>query len=253
MEVINFHGITINSDEIAVYLKQQMSIREVCCQIMYARIIEQAANTRNITVTSEEINLEAEEIRRVKRLEKALDTIAWLEEEISSTDEWEIAIRKKLLAKKLARELFDPEAELYFNQNRLNYERFVVYQLVVPYEKLAQELFYRIEEEEISFYQAVHLYDIDEQRRNVCGYEGEVHRRDYPPDMAAAIFKNPITVGELIGPIRSEQGYHLFIIENYQPAELTSEIRQEIIDRLFQQWLSSEFNYLIHSDRTPSE
>ena len=241
MEVINFHGITINSDEITVFLKQQMTLREICCQIVYERIIEQAATARNIAVTAEEINQEAEEVRRAKRLEKASDTLEWLEEEITTIDEWEEAIRKKLLAKKLAQELFASEAEIYFNQNRVNFERFVLYQLVVPYEKLAQELFYQIEEEEISFYQAVHLYDIDEQRRYVCGYEGEVRRWDYPPDMAAAIFKTPIAVGELISPIRSEQGYHLFKIENYLPAQFTPEVQQEIIDRLFGQWLISEF------------
>ena len=247
MEVINFHGTTINSDRIVSFLKQKMSLREICNQILYDKIVERAATARNITVTAEEINREAERVRRAKRLEKASDTMAWLEEELIDANEWEEAIRKQLLAKKLAEELFASEAEVYFNQNRVNFERFILYQLVVPYEKLAQELFYQIEEEEISFYQAVHLYDIDEQRRYVCGYEGEVYRWDYAPDLAAAIFRTPISVGELTGPIRSEQGYHLFRIENYIPAQLTQEVRQEIIDRLFQQWLISEFNYMIHN------
>ena len=250
MEKLNFHGIEIDINEITLSLKHQMDLREICCQVLYDKIVEQAASARSIVVTSEEINLQAEEIRRVKRLEKASDTMAWLKEEMISTDEWETAIRKDLLAQKLAQELFTDEAELYFNQNRLNFDRFTLYQLVVPYEKLAQELLYRIEEEEISFYQAVHLYDIDEQRRNVCGYEGEAHRQDYPADIAAAIFKTPIPVEELIGPIRSEAGYHLFQIESYQPAELTDEIRQDIIDRLFQQWLRNELNYMVHNNGT---
>lgn len=250
MEELNFHGITINSDDITAFLKQQMNLREVCRQIMYEKIIEQAANAKNINVTSEEVSLKAEEVRRDRCLEKASDTMAWLKEEMTTTDNWETAIRKDLLTQKLAQELFTKEAELYFNQNRLNFDKFTLYQLVVPYEKLAQELFYRIEEEEISFYQVVHLYDIDQQRKNVCGYEGEVHRGDYPADIAAAIFRTPIPVGELIGPIHSEQGYHLFQIESYQPAELTLEIRQEIIDRLFGQWLRNELNYMIHNNET---
>ena len=250
MEKLNFHGIAIDLNEIAIFHKYHMSLREICCQILYDKIIEQAAEVRNIVITPEEIDLQAEEVRRLKRLEQASDTMAWLKEEMLSPDEWEIAIRKDLLSRKLARELFTHEAEIYFNQNRPNFDKFLLYQLVVPYEKLAQELLYRIEEEEISFYQAVHLYDIDEQRRNICGYEGEVHRRDYPAAMAAAIFRNPIPVGELTGPIRSEAGYHLFQIESYQPAEFTPEIRQEIIDRLFQQWLTNELNYTIHNNGT---
>ena len=247
MEAVNFYGITINLDEITAFLKQKMTLREICCQIVYERIVEREATARNIVVTAEEINQEAEEVRRAKRLEKASDTIAWLEDEIATVEEWEEGIRKQLQAKKLARELFASEAEVYFNQNRVRFEKFILYQLVVPYEKLAQELFYQIEEEEISFYEAVHLYDIDSQRRYVCGYEGEVYRQDYPADLAAAIFKMPISVGELTGPIRSPQGYHLFRIENYIPAQLTPELHREIIDRLFQQWLVSEFNYMIHN------
>ena len=250
MEELNFHGIAIDMNEITAYLKYQMNLREICCQILYDKIIEQAANIRNIVISPEEINLQAEEIRRHKHLEKASDTVAWLNEEMLSTDDWETAIEKDLLAQKLARELFAREAELYFNQNRLRFDKFLLYQLIVPYKKLAQELLYRIEEEEISFYQAVHLYDIDEQRRNRCGYEGEVHRQDYPADMAAAIFRTPIPVGELTGPIKSAAGYHLFQIESYLPAELTPEINREIIDRLFQQWLRNELNYMIHNNGT---
>jgi len=250
MEVVNFYGMAIASDKILAFLKQKMTLREICCQIVYQEIVEQAATSRNIAVTADEINLAAEEVRRIRRLEKASDTLAWLEEELSSVDVWEEAIRSQLLAKKLAQVLFTSEVESYFNQNRVDFDKFILYQLVVPYEKLAQELFYQIEEEEISFYHAAHLYDIDEQRRYLCGYEGEVRRWDYPADMAAAIFKTPINVGELISPIRSEQGYHLFKIEEYLPPHLTPEVSQEIVDRLFEQWLANEFNYKIHNDRS---
>ncbi|MEN9567719.1 MAG: hypothetical protein RLZZ69_2915, partial [Cyanobacteriota bacterium] len=36
------------------------------------------------------------------------------------------------------------------------------------------------------------------------------------------------------------------------PAELTPKIRQEIIDRLFEEWLNSELSYLIHSELAPA-
>lgn len=249
MEIIDFQGIAINTTEIIKFLKQKTRLKDVCEQILREKIIEQAAASRNIVVTPEEIQTEAEEIRRAKRLEKASDTMAWLKEELNTVEEWEMAIKQSLLAKKLARHLFDNKVEPHFVQNRLDFDQCVLYQLVVPYEKLAQELFYQIEEEEISFYQAVHLYDIDENRRYVCGYEGKVYRWNFAPDIAAAIFKTPIPVNEIIGPIKSDLGYHLFRIEDYIPAELTSERHQEIIDRLFKQWLDSELNYAIHSKK----
>ncbi len=43
---------------------------------------------------------------------------------------------------------------------------------------------------------------------------------------------------------------HLFKIENYIPAQLTPKIRQEIIEGIFKEWINSELNYMIHSDRS---
>ena len=248
--MVNFKNVEIPQGEINDYLKQQLKLKQICREILQYRIITSATAARNISVTDAEIEAEANKIRSSLRLEKASDTLVWLEDNLLDPDQWEVAIAKHLLRQKLAEHLFDDQVESYFAQNRLDFDRFVLYQLVVPYEKLAQELFYQVEEEEISFYQAAHLYDIDRKRRYVCGYEGEVHRWDYAPDIAAGIFKTPIMVGELIGPIHSEEGYHLFRIEDYMPAQLTPEIRQEIINRLFKQWLNSELNHLIYNEQT---
>lgn len=248
--MVKFKNIEVESAEIEKYLREEFKLKQICCDILNQKIVREAASSRNIDITDEEIEAEANKIRCSQRLEKASDTLAWLKDNLLDPDQWETAINNHLLADKLARHLFDPKVEAYFTHNRLNFDRFILYQLVVPYQKLAQELFYQIEEEEISFYQAAHLYDIDEKRRYVCGYEGEVYRWNYPPGIAAAIFKTPITLGEIIGPIKTEQGYHLFKIENYIPAQLTPEKRQEIIDLLFKEWLNSELNYMLHSDKT---
>lgn len=250
--MVKFNNVEITTPEINVHLQQKFKLKQICSEILHQKIITEAASARNISVTETEIEAEANKIRASLRLEKASDTLAWLKDNLLDPEQWEIAINNHLLCQKLAQHLFDSKVESHFAQNRLNYDRFVLYQLVVPYEKLAQELFYQIEEEEISFYQAAHLYDIDRQRRYVCGYEGEVPRWNYPPDIAAIIFKMPVVIGELIHPIKSQQGYHIFKIEDYFPAQLTPKIRQEIIDRLFEEWLNSELSYLIHSELAPS-
>ncbi|MDJ0902907.1 MAG: peptidylprolyl isomerase [Xenococcus sp. MO_188.B8] len=247
MEVIDYHGLEIKTAEIVEFLKQQMSLKEVCHRIVCERIIEQAATSRSVVVTPEEIQTETEEIRHARRLEKASDTLAWLKEEMITVDEWEIAIKKRLVSQKLAQQLFEQEAEPYFNQNRLDFEQLIVYQIIVPYQRLAQEIFYQIEEEEICFYEAAHLYNLNEQHRYVCGYQGKINRWSFEPNVAAILFRDPLPLGELLGPIQTEQGYHLFKVEEYIKAELTLERKQEIIDKLFKQWLSNEFNYALHS------
>ena len=237
--------LSIEADEIVFYLKKNLQLKAVNQKILSQKIIEKAAQERGVTVTADEIQAEADRIRYEKKLEKASETLAWLADQMISPDEWEAGMRDRLLAKKLAETLFSQEVEKTFAQNKLDYEQILLYQIVVPYQKLAQELFYQIEEEEISFYEAAHLYDIDERRRRLCGYEGKLYRWGLKADIAPAIFS--AQPGELIGPLASEQGYHIYLVEEFIPAELTPERSKEIIDKMFKQWLSGELNYVLHN------
>ena len=239
---------SIEPDEFVSFLQKNIQVKQVWQKIWYQRIIEQAAQERGITVSPEETQAEGERIRREKRLEKAADTLAWLADEMITADDWEAGIRDRLLAQKLAECLFAKEVEKFFEQNRLDFEQILLYQIIVPYERVARELLYQIEEQEISFYEAAHLYDIDEKRRHHCGYEGKLYRWSLKPDIAAVVFN--AQPGEVIGPLQTEQGFHLLMVEEFIPAELTSERYQESINTMFKEWLTSELNYIIHN-RSP--
>ncbi|AFY32107.1 peptidylprolyl isomerase [Calothrix sp. PCC 7507] len=236
--------IFIEPEEIVNFLKSEMNLKEVYQNILFKRVIRQVAQERGITVTTEEIEAEANRQRREQHLEKAADTLAWLADQLISPYDWEEGICDRLLSQKLAEALFAEEVEKFFLQNRLAFEQVILYQIVVESEMLAQELYYQIEEGEISFYDAAHRYDIDTHRRHKCGYEGTVYRFALQPNIATVIFSVPPK--QLIGPIKTEQGYHLFIVEDLLPAVLTSERHQEIIDNMFKNWLVSEINYMLH-------
>ena len=232
----------MDADEVVVYLKKNLQLKSLNQKILSQKIIDQAARERGVTVTPEEIQAEADRIRLERRLEKAADTLAWLAEEMISPDDWEAGICDRLLAKKLADAMFAKDVEKTFAQNKLDYEQILLYQIVVPYEKLAYELFYQIEEEEISFYEAAHLYDIDERRRNLCGCEGKIYRWGLKPEIAAAVFS--AQPGDVIPPLKTDSGYHLFLVEEFIPAQLTPEISKQLIDKMFKEWLTGELNYI---------
>lgn len=234
--------IPFESEAIVNCLKREVQLKKVCQKILCRQVVELAARERGIEVTSEEIQAEADQQRYAMRLESAAATIAWLESEMITPEDWEAGIRDRLLARKLAEHLFSHQVERYFAENRLNFDCIYLYRIVVPYEQLAQELFYEIEENEISFFEAAHLYDIDQRRRLQCGYEGKLPRMSLKPELAAIVFG--ARVGEVIGAIQTDQGYELLLVEEFEQAELTAEVRQQIIDQLFNEWLNSELNYL---------
>ncbi len=228
------------------FLKREVHIKEIYQKILCQQVIEQTAQSRGVVVTPSEIQAEADRQRYQRRLESAAATLAWLQDQMITPEDWEAGIRDSLTARKLAEHLFANEVSKYFTEHRLDFERISLYKVVVPYEQLAQELFYQIEEGEISFYEAAHLYDIDERRRLQCGYEGRFYRWGLNPEIAAVVFGE--RVGGAIGPVQTEQGYELLMVEELIPAELTPEIAQGIIDQLFREWLESELNYVIHHE-----
>ncbi len=232
-------------DEILSFLRKSIRFKETYQAVLYQKVIAQAAQSRGLTVTPEEIQAEANRLRREKRLEKATDTLAWLADQMMTADDWEAGIRDRLLAKKLAECLFAKEVEKFFAQNRLDFDQILLYQIILPAQKIAQELFYQIEEREISFYEAAHIYDVDERRRHQCGCEGKLYRWNLKPDIAAVVFSTQLK--EVVGPLKTERGYHLLMVEEFIPAELTPERYQDILDRMFREWLASELNYMLHS------
>lgn len=121
----------------------------------------------------------------------------------------------------------------------------MVYQISLDCQNFVQELFYQIEEEEISFYEAARLHNLDQNARYLCGYTGQKNRLSFPPDIAAVIFQDPLPIGILLGPIQTEDVYHLLRIEEHIPAELTPELRQEILHSLFDEWINKKLSTLL--------
>jgi parvulin-like peptidyl-prolyl isomerase len=243
--MINFASISLDHQEIIDFLKREIKLKEVCQNILYQKLIHQAAEERGITVSAEEIQAEADKQRHAMHLEKAADTLAWLKEQKMTPDDWEAGIRDRLLTEKLAEFLFSEQVEKFFAQNRLEFDQVLLYQIILEDEKLAQEIFYELEEREISFYQAAHLYNLDEKRRHQCGFEGKLYRWNLKPNIAAVVFGSPL--GKAIGPIQTEAGYHILMVEELIPADLTPQRYQEIRDKMFQEWLANELTYMLHN------
>src|SRR6476661_7060021 len=243
----DFSQPLIEASEIIELLRRELQLKTFSQKVLQKKVIEKAAQERGLTVTPEEIQVVGDQLRREKRLEKAADTIACLVDQMISVEDLDARIRDRLLAQKLAEHLFSKEVEKVFVQNKLQFDQIILYQIVVANQQLAQELFFQIQEGEISFFDAAHLYDIDENRRHLCGCEGKVYRWGLKPDIAVAVFS--AQPGEVIRPIETERGYHLFLVEKFLPAELTPQRYQEILHNMFNEWLSNEVNYLLHNSQ----
>jgi parvulin-like peptidyl-prolyl isomerase len=232
--------------ELVNFLKRELQLKQNYQKFLYEKIVACSAQEYHLTVTSEEIQDQIYLIRQQEGLNTISDVLNWLIDKMSSLQDWEAGIRNHLLAKKLAQHLFDHTVETVFNQRSPDFDRAVFYRIVVPYERTAQELCYQLNENGMSFYEAAHLYDISEQRRLQCGYEGKQYRCQLEPEIAELVFAGQLD--EVIGPFKqSDVAYNLLLVEEITLAQLTPEVYEMILNQMFEEWLSNEFRLYISS------
>jgi hypothetical protein len=232
------------ADAVVLFLKKRLQYQPIHQDIVRQQVILQVAEERGVSVSDAEIQVVAEQQRSERRLERAADAIAWLAEQRLTPQEWEAGIREQILANKLAEHLFGADVEKRFMENRRQYDRVNLYQLVVADEPLAQELFYQIDSGELSFFEAAHRYDISDDRRLKCGFEGALYRWQVPTPIAVQVFQSH--PGDLIGPLSMGATYHIFWVKEVRSSELTPAIHAEILQAVYQDWLTAEVTYRMY-------
>jgi parvulin-like peptidyl-prolyl isomerase len=236
--MFSFSQSYVTPDEILRFLRKTLRLRETHDEIVHQKIIDQVAQARGLSVAPEEIHNHINQMFIETGLEKDSDILRWMNQQLISLGDLETGVRDRLIRQKLAESLFADRTESFFHTHQVDFDQIVLYQITVPYERVADDIIFQIKLHELSFYEAAHLYDLDERRRYQCGYEGIFYRSDLYLDMAQVAFVSP--PHEVIGPIRTENAYHLLWVEEFIPAELTPQRQQEIIDRMFHEWLVEE-------------
>jgi parvulin-like peptidyl-prolyl isomerase len=233
----------ISGADIMRNLKLSYQIPNVVNAIAEQKIIAQTANNAGIVVTAEEIQEAGNQFRLKNDLVKASNTFAWLKKHYLSTEDFEEIIEQQILTSKLGKHLFADQVEAFFYQNQYNYESAVIYEVILDEKDLALELFYAVQENETTFFEVAKKYIPDQELRLTGGYRGICYRRDFRPEIGAAIFAaHP---PQIIKPISTPQGIYLIWVEEIISPKLDANCQIEIQQQLFQKWLSSQINNLL--------
>ncbi|MDJ0732525.1 MAG: peptidylprolyl isomerase [Nostocaceae cyanobacterium] len=234
--------LTISTSDIIHRLKVSCQIPEVIEAIASQVIITEAAQKAGIELTEAELQSEGDKFRVEKNIATAKETWAWLDKHHMSVKEFEELIYNNLIAKKLAHHMFAAKVEKFFYENRIDYEAAVTYEVTFENRDLALELFYALEEGEITFPEIARLYIQDPQLRRAGGYQGVRYRKDFRPEIAAAVFA--ATSCQMLKPITTPKGVYLIWVEEIIQPELNEELREKIICELFDTSLKKEVQFL---------
>jgi parvulin-like peptidyl-prolyl isomerase len=229
---------TINSQDLLHQIKITGKIPELVHGILQQRILEMVAKELKIEISDQELQEGADRFRAANKIETAQATQQWLVDRLLSMDDFEQLITTNLLVSKVANKLFFDRAAPHFYENVLDYAAAVIYQVILTDQNLAWELFYAIQEGDMSFGEVAKVYatDLESQRRG--GYLGNVLRQQMEPAVSAAVFA--AAPPQLLKPIVVGAQLYLIVVEDVTQATLTPALQEQIMWQLFQEWLQGQ-------------
>jgi parvulin-like peptidyl-prolyl isomerase len=234
--------MTVSPEDILNHVKITCQIPNLLEAITTRKIIVDTAVQEGIQIEIEELQLTADSIRINNKLIKAEDTWAWLEKHYLSLDNFEEIAQFNLLSAKLANHLFADQVEPFFYAHQLDYTGAVTYEVILDDEDLALEMFYALQEGEISFQEIARQYIENTEIRRAGGYQGIRQRSDFRPEIASAIFAaNP---PQILKPIITPKGAHIIMVEEIIKPHLNEQMRVKIMGELFTNWLKQQVNTL---------
>lgn len=235
-------NLSISTLDIIHNLKLSCQIPDIIETIASQLIITEAAKKLGIEVTEAELQQEGDRLRLEKKLATAKDTWAWLDKHHLSVKDFEELVYNSLVSKKLANHIFAPQIEKFFYENRVNYEAAVTYEVVFEDRDLAFELFYAVQEGEITFPEIARMCIEEPELRRAYGYQGVKYRKDFRPEIAAAVFAN--CPPGILKPVTTPKAVYLIWLEDIIEPELDEKLREKIISELFTDWLKKQVQLL---------
>ncbi|BAY12297.1 peptidylprolyl isomerase [Calothrix sp. NIES-2098] len=222
-------------DEILAYLRSYGKIAEVAAQVEYNTHILKFCEKFDITVSDEELQAAGNEFRRSHNLLSASETQTWLDRQRMTAEDWTEGIRVKWLEQKLKEHLFGEQVDSDYLNNRKQYKRVALSQILVQDLNDALKIFQALQKENASFCALALEYSQGKQSKDKGGFVGVHFLPKLMPEVAEAIAN--ANEGEVVRPIQTKLGYHIIRIEKWFPVHLNESLREELIDSLFQAWL----------------
>lgn len=229
---------SVSYDELIHQLKLNCRISPTIEEIVTRKIIEHTAVEKDLQVKTDELQQAADNLRLISNLWSADATWSWLKKNNLSLDNFEEMVYATALYAKLAEHLFANEIEPFFVEHQLDYAQVVMYEVVLDDQDLAMELFYSLQEGEVSFYELAHQYIQNIELRRSGGYRGILHRTELKPEISAAVFA--ASPPQLLKPIITSKGAHLILVEDLIQPQLDDVLRNKILSDLFSAWLKEQ-------------
>ncbi|MFB2970231.1 peptidylprolyl isomerase [Aerosakkonema sp. BLCC-F183] len=224
------------------YLRHCGELNTFIINVWQQHILEQELQNRNdLDVDSASIDEFLIDFRLQNQLANQRSFQEWLKFKGISYDDFRAQIAYDLKLNKLKREVSAPLMEAYFNNNKILFDRIVLERIVVDDLDLALNLRTKIIEDGSLFAQLAKDYSLTEDRI-VNGHMGILMLEQIPEQLRKYIVT--ASPGALIGPVQLDYHYILLRVTQFIPAVLSGQVKQQLQEQLFEQWLFDKVRQL---------
>jgi putative peptide maturation system protein len=201
-------------------------------------LILEAIKERGIEVSDDELQSEADKVRKEMGLLRADATQQWLEGRSMSVDDFENYLRRSVAARKLRAQVTKDGVKAYFDRNRPSFDSARLCRLVVEDEKTGKEIIEKLRSKGTGFSDLAMAYSVEAGSKQNAGHIGVRRRTDLSPAVAKAVFA--AKPGDVIGPIEVNGVFHVLRVDAVERASLDDETKRMIEEALFSEWLDRE-------------
>jgi parvulin-like peptidyl-prolyl isomerase len=224
--------VSLSLGELLVFLRRRSHLKSPLLEALSEKLIRLAAREAGLSVSTEELQQAANRFRQQQGLRTAEDTHAWLQQNGLRLIDLEALLEQAQLGEKFRNHLTEGRLEEHWAAEADRYARARISHFTVPTEGLARELLARIHSDGADFDELAqqHALPGSGARGN-----GVVMRTELPAEVADVVFRaRPDSV---VGPVSSQQGWHLFHVHERLPPQRDEPTMARIRQDLFNDWL----------------
>lgn len=231
---------TATDEDIIAYLRRSYRIAEIASLAERDALILDACEKLSVTVSDEELQAAGDTFRLDHKLLGAPETLIWLSQQRITVEDWSQGIRMALLTKKLKEQLFGASLDTHYLNNRNDYKRVALSQILVHDLTDALKIVRSVREENASFCALALEHSKGKQSKDNGGFVGIRFLAELSPEIVQAV--SEAKEGEVLEPIQTKLGYHIIRVEKWFPVELSESVTEDILESLFRGWLQEQSN-----------
>lgn len=246
---ITYSNDTIMPEDVIRFISLNGQFYNIYNQIIIHKEVVKKAMELGVNISDEQLQQFADNYRSLKGLHSAHEMLSFLEDFGLTEDDFEAFCESSLLIAELKDRLADEkQIEEYFITNRLDFDSARISILITDEEALANEIIMQVSEEDEDFHVLARRYSLDNATKHYGGYVGSVTRNMLPSEISAKVFN--AGANELVGPFHQDKHYQLIWVEEIIKPELDENIKSDIKERIFLQWVSQFLKDGVKVDRT---